>query len=93
MPAPAARALARVAGAAAWAAGGREWSLSAGSVEDAVGVRYVDGRRARDLLGYVPRVGLAEGVRLACEVGWLFFFSSCWITAVFWRSCVSGWVC
>ncbi|GME28348.1 Sterol-4-alpha-carboxylate 3-dehydrogenase, decarboxylating [Neofusicoccum parvum] len=61
VPAPAARALARVADAAAWAAGGREWSLSAGSVEDAVGVRYVDGRRARDLLGYVPRVGLAEG--------------------------------
>lgn len=51
--------------------GGWEWSLSAGAVGDAVGVRYADGRAAREVLGYVPRVGLAEGVRRACEVSFL----------------------
>lgn len=45
-----------------------EWGLSRGAVEDAVGVRYGDGRRAREVLGYAPRVGLAEGVGRACEV-------------------------
>ncbi|KAF4310324.1 Sterol-4-alpha-carboxylate 3-dehydrogenase, decarboxylating [Botryosphaeria dothidea] len=44
-----------------------EWGLSRGAVEDAVGVRYGDGRRAREVLGYAPRVGLAEGVGRACE--------------------------
>lgn len=74
VPVPAARALGSLADAVSWAlSGGGLWlgpsfSLSRGAVEDAVGVRYASGKRAGHVLGYVPKVGLAEGVRLACEV-------------------------
>ncbi|KAF9640616.1 putative erg26p protein [Lasiodiplodia theobromae] len=74
VPVPAARALGSLADAVSWAlSGGGLWlgpsfSLSRGAVEDAVGVRYASGKRARHVLGYVPEVGLAQGVRLACEV-------------------------
>ena len=67
----------RVPANAAWLAGvvadvvtwatGTEPSLSRGSVQDALGTRYSDNSRARRILGYVPRVGFVEAVRLACE--------------------------
>ncbi len=43
-------------------------TLSRGSVRDACAVRYVDGAKARRVLGYSPRVALEEGLKLACEV-------------------------
>jgi sterol-4alpha-carboxylate 3-dehydrogenase (decarboxylating) len=43
-------------------------TLSAGSVRDACSIRYCDGRKARQILGYSPRVGLEEGIRISCEV-------------------------
>ncbi|OJD31145.1 nad-binding protein [Diplodia corticola] len=78
VPVPAARALGSVADAVSWALGGGglwrgpHFSLSRGAVEDAVGVRYASGERARRLLGYVPRIGLAEGLDLACEASRFF---------------------
>jgi sterol-4alpha-carboxylate 3-dehydrogenase (decarboxylating) len=47
---------------------GTEASLSRGVVSDGCRVRYVSIGKARGLLGYRPRVGLAEGVRISCEV-------------------------
>ncbi|KAJ8611574.1 hypothetical protein MRB53_037877 [Persea americana] len=65
------RSIAWLAGAAAEVVGwvsGADTTLCRGSVEDAVGVRYADCKRARDVLGFVPRVGMEEGVRRACLV-------------------------
>lgn len=45
---------------------GLRTTLSAGSVYDAVAVRYVDGRKAEDILGYVPIIGLEEGLHESC---------------------------
>ncbi|KAI9823742.1 MAG: hypothetical protein M1832_002299 [Thelocarpon impressellum] len=42
-------------------------TLSRGSVKDAVGVRYASIDKAAKLLGYRPRVGLAEGLRRSCK--------------------------
>lgn len=67
VPADVARAMGSAADVVARLLRWREWGLSRGAVEDAVGVRYGDGRRAREVLGYVPRVGLADGVGRACE--------------------------
>lgn len=70
----------RVPGNAAWLAGlvadivtwctGAEPTLSRGSVNDALGTRYSNNARAERILGYVPRVDFANGVRLACAVSW-----------------------
>ncbi|OCK84146.1 C-3 sterol dehydrogenase/C-4 decarboxylase-like protein [Lepidopterella palustris CBS 459.81] len=68
---------ARIPRAVAWALGGvAEWvtwltgsqaTLSRGSVKDACGVRYANLEKARRVLGYEPTVGLAEGVKIACQ--------------------------
>ncbi|KAK4974099.1 hypothetical protein LTR66_011077 [Elasticomyces elasticus] len=47
---------------------GKEATLSRGSVEDAVGTRYANGQKARQFLGYVPKVGMAEAIKLSCKV-------------------------
>ncbi|KAL8773179.1 MAG: hypothetical protein Q9209_001855, partial [Squamulea sp. 1 TL-2023] len=47
---------------------GKETTLSWGSVKDACQVRYCSGTKARDVLGYKPRVGIEEGIRISCEV-------------------------
>ncbi|KAF1355354.1 hypothetical protein BDV97DRAFT_395721 [Delphinella strobiligena] len=46
---------------------GADPTLSAGSVHDALGTRYSNNDRAVKVLGYVPRVGFVDAVRLACE--------------------------
>jgi len=62
-----------VAWAAGWCAEWVTWvmgtsaTLSRGSVRDATQTAYVNMARAREVLGYEPRVGLEEGIRLACE--------------------------
>jgi len=43
-------------------------TLDRGSVKDGVSTRFSNNDKAIEILGYVPKVGLAEGVRLACEV-------------------------
>ena len=48
-----------------WAVG-TPYTLSTGSVMDACAVRYASGDKARRLLGYEPRVGIEEGIRLSC---------------------------
>ncbi|KAI9818023.1 MAG: hypothetical protein M1827_000647 [Pycnora praestabilis] len=67
----------RVPANLAWAAGyAAEWftwftgtpaTLSRGSVKDACAIRYANGEKARKILGYKPRIGVVEGVRLSCE--------------------------
>jgi hypothetical protein len=47
---------------------GVEPGLTRGMVSDGCRVRYVCGDKARRVLGYVPLVGLEEGVRRSCEV-------------------------
>ncbi|KAI4169256.1 MAG: hypothetical protein LQ343_005844 [Gyalolechia ehrenbergii] len=47
---------------------GSSSTLSRGSVKDACEVRYCSGVKAREILGYVPRVGIEEGIRISCEV-------------------------
>lgn len=42
-------------------------ALGRGSVKDASGVRYANANKAREVLGYTPRVPIWEGVRRACE--------------------------
>ena len=43
-------------------------TLSRGSVGDAIGTRYANIAKARELLGYEPQVDLADAVRLSVEV-------------------------
>jgi sterol-4alpha-carboxylate 3-dehydrogenase (decarboxylating) len=43
-------------------------TLSRGSVKDACSIRYARGVKAERLLGYRPRIGLEEGLRISCEV-------------------------
>ncbi len=43
-------------------------TLSRGSVLDACGSRYCSGVKARQVLGYKPRVGIEEGIRISCIV-------------------------
>ena len=47
---------------------GRPTTFSRGGVLDACAVRYTDGVKARRLLGYVPRIGIEEGIKLSCKV-------------------------
>jgi nucleoside-diphosphate-sugar epimerase len=42
--------------------------LSRGSVKDACSVRYASGLKAAKILGYRPRVGIEEGIKISCEV-------------------------
>ena len=64
----------RAAWIAGWAAEmttritGSTSTLSRGSVMDACATRYCSGEKARRLLGYEPRVGIEEGIRLSCQV-------------------------
>ena len=44
-------------------------TLSRGSVLDACATRYCSGAKARTILGYSPRVGIEEGIRVSCKVG------------------------
>ena len=43
-------------------------TLSRGSVQDACQVRYCNGAKARELLGYKSRVDIEDGIRISCEV-------------------------
>jgi len=47
---------------------GTPTTLSRGSVLDACVTRYCSGKKARDILGYKPRVGIEEGIRISCDV-------------------------
>jgi sterol-4alpha-carboxylate 3-dehydrogenase (decarboxylating) len=47
---------------------GTQTTLSRGSVKDACALRYASGEKAKQILGYEPRVGIEEGIRLSCEV-------------------------
>jgi nucleoside-diphosphate-sugar epimerase len=47
---------------------GTTTTLSRGSVKDACSTRYASGLKAEKLLGYRPRIGIEEGLRLSCEV-------------------------
>lgn len=47
---------------------GTQATLSRGSVLDACQTRYCSGEKARKILGYRPRVGIEEGIRVSCEV-------------------------
>ena len=68
----------RVPECVAWCAGyAAEWiswltgtpvALSRGSVYDALRTRYASISKARKMLGYVPRSGMAEGLHLSCQV-------------------------
>lgn len=68
----------RIPAVIAWLAGyvaewvtfftGTEATLSRGSVKDALGIRYSSNEKARQLLNYVPKVGLVEAVERSCEV-------------------------
>jgi nucleoside-diphosphate-sugar epimerase len=68
--------LALAAAAEAWDwATGRPGFFSRGKVREAAGNWLCDIRKARRLLGFVPRIGLTEGVALTVkwyrEAGWL----------------------
>ncbi|KAL8810831.1 MAG: hypothetical protein Q9223_002064 [Gallowayella weberi] len=52
---------------ATWVTGSPS-TLSRGSVQDACQTRYCSGVKARELLGYKPRVGIEEGIRISCVV-------------------------
>ncbi|KAL8887598.1 MAG: hypothetical protein Q9215_004851 [Flavoplaca cf. flavocitrina] len=43
-------------------------TISRGSVQDACQVRYCNGAKARDVLGYKPRISVQDGIRISCGV-------------------------
>lgn len=43
-------------------------TMDTGSVKDGVRTAYSNNEKAQMILGYDPKIGLAEGVRLACDV-------------------------
>jgi sterol-4alpha-carboxylate 3-dehydrogenase (decarboxylating) len=49
-----------------WVFGG-EATLSRGSVKELTMDAYCDIQQAREVLGYKPKIGLREGIRLSCE--------------------------
>ncbi|KAL9581377.1 MAG: hypothetical protein Q9212_003930 [Teloschistes hypoglaucus] len=51
-----------------WLLDGPPSVLSQGSVKDACHVRYCSGAKAREILGYRPRLGIEEGIRVSCRV-------------------------
>lgn len=56
---------------------GSPTTLSSGSVLDACVTRYCNGAKARKILGYMPRVGIEEGIRMSCEVNTLLHVQQC----------------
>ena len=50
-----------------WLAG-KTTTLSRGSVMDACAIRYASQRKAEQILGHHPKVGLEEGLRISCQV-------------------------
>jgi hypothetical protein len=50
---------------------GTPTTLSRGSVKDACSMRYASGQKARRILGYEARIGIEEGLRISCLVGFL----------------------
>lgn len=44
-----------------------QYTIGRGSVGDACAVRYASGKKARKILGFEPKVGIEEGIRLSCE--------------------------
>ena len=65
------RSMATLAGVVAdWVSwlSGIQTTLSKGSVNDACATRYCSGAKAREVLGYVPKVGVEEGIKRSCEV-------------------------
>jgi len=51
----------------AWLSG-NPVTFSGGSVKDACGTRYCNSGKAERILGYVPKVGIEEGIRISCQV-------------------------
>ena len=47
---------------------GQSATLSRGSVRDACATRYCNNSKAERVIGYKPRVGIEEGIRISCEV-------------------------
>lgn len=47
---------------------GATTTLNRGSIKDAYSVRYASGHKAERILGFTPRIGLEEGLRISCEV-------------------------
>ncbi len=47
---------------------GTTTTFSRGSVKDACSIRYANGAKAEKILGYSPRIGIEEGIRISCEV-------------------------
>jgi len=47
---------------------GKPGALSRGSVKDAMATRYASQKKAREILGYRPRVPLWEAVIISCSV-------------------------
>lgn len=60
-----------VAWAAEWATyfTGAEATLSRGSIKDYCQLAYADISKAREILGYEPRVSLVDGLKISCDVG------------------------
>ena len=71
IPESLARVVAECANWIAWISG-KPTTLSSGSVGDAVAIRYCSGVKARKVLGYVPRIGLEQGIRESCQVSAMF---------------------
>ncbi|MCJ1436087.1 erg26, C-3 sterol dehydrogenase [Xylographa pallens] len=46
---------------------GAPLTLSSGSVRDACGIRYINGKKAECILGYTPRVGIEEAIETSCK--------------------------
>jgi sterol-4alpha-carboxylate 3-dehydrogenase (decarboxylating) len=77
----------RIPRSVAWVAGfvaewvtwltGTEATVSRGSVKDYTQTAYANLRKAREVLGYEPKVGLAEGVKLSCNVSLSFLSYLC----------------
>jgi sterol-4alpha-carboxylate 3-dehydrogenase (decarboxylating) len=42
--------------------------LSRGSVKDAIRTRYASQKKAKDILGYRPRVPIWDGIKISCDV-------------------------
>ena len=67
IPVPLASFAGHVAQAVTWITGSPA-TFSPGSVLDASSTRYCTGEKARKILGYKPRVGIEEGIRISCIV-------------------------
>lgn len=67
IPVPLATLVGYIAEMVTWVTG-TPTTLSRGSVLDASGTRYCSGEKARKVIGYKPRVGIEEGIRISCIV-------------------------